>query len=82
MLDVDTGVVRPENRGELIACDDVAGAIEEGEQDPHRLIRDANAAASLAQLARPRIYPDRTETNRTCSGRGVHCAPGLEHRVL
>jgi hypothetical protein len=72
VFDIHTRVVRPEDRDELFAHDDIAGAIEQGEQDPHRLIRDANAARSLAQLARARIYLERAETNRTCGGRGVH----------
>jgi hypothetical protein len=75
VLDVDNGFAGSQNRGQLVSCHDIARTIQEGEQNSERLFRGSKADAALPELASPRVYLKRAETNRACRGRSVHGGP-------
>ena len=61
VLEVDEGAVRPQPLAQLLARDDVAGALEHQPEDLERLLLQADAGRARPQLAQPHVELERAE---------------------
>ena len=61
MLEIDEGPVRPEPLAQLLAADDIARLLEQGDQNAERLLLERDAEAALAKLSIADIQLERAE---------------------
>ena len=82
VLEIDERIVGPQALAKLVAGDQLMWAVQKGEEEPERLLRQNDVCAVGVQLARAGIQLEGNQTARDRAGRRAESSPGSASQGL